>query len=69
MELQTGGNAATMSLELYSKEDTLIGKLDNDDALLGSYAVDNGMRLHVSQIIVCVFTVQGYYTNLDIFAC
>lgn len=48
MELQTGGNAATMSLELYDKEDTLIAKLDNDSASLGSYAVNNGMRLHVS---------------------
>lgn len=49
MELQTGGNAATMSLELYNKDDTLVSKLDNDSALLGSYHADNGMRLHVSK--------------------
>lgn len=51
MELQTGGNATTMSLELYDKEDVLVAKLDNDDALLGSYPVDNGMRLHVCYIM------------------
>ena len=36
-----------MVLELYSKEDTLLCKLDNDDALLGSYPIDDDCRVHV----------------------
>ena len=66
MELQTGGNAATMSLELYDKEDTLIAKLDNDSASLGSYAVSNGMRLHVSLfrfIFWHSFKIQQFKNN------
>lgn len=47
MELQTGGNAATMTLELYDKNDKLVSRLEDDNALLGSYPVDSGMRLHV----------------------
>lgn len=48
MELQTGGSAATMSLEIYDKEDTLVCQPDNPEAALGSYFVKSGMRLHVS---------------------
>ncbi|XP_033735460.1 tubulin-folding cofactor B-like [Pecten maximus] len=47
LELVTGSIATNMKLEVYSKEDKLICKLDNNDALLGSYPVDDGMRLHV----------------------
>ncbi|XP_069118545.1 tubulin-folding cofactor B-like [Argopecten irradians] len=47
LELVTGSIATNMKLEAYSKEDKLICKLDNDEALLGSYPVDDGMRLHV----------------------
>ena len=37
-----------MKLEVYSKENKLVCKIDNDDAMLGSFPVDDGMRLHVS---------------------
>ncbi|XP_067013539.2 tubulin-folding cofactor B isoform X2 [Anabrus simplex] len=47
LELLTGGNAATMSIVVYTKEDTLLCTLDNDSALLGSYPIEDGMRLHV----------------------
>jgi len=40
-----------MKLEIYDKHDKLVCRLDDDDALFGSYPVDNDMRLHVS--IVC----------------
>ena len=36
-----------MNLEVYNKEDKLICALDDDEALLGSYPVDNGFRIHV----------------------
>lgn len=37
-----------MTIKVFDKEDTLVCTLDNDNALLGSYHVDDGMRLHVS---------------------
>lgn len=46
LEIITGGNAGTMQLELYSG-DRLLQSLNNDDALLGSFPVEDGMRIHV----------------------
>lgn len=37
-----------MKLQLMDKEGKLVGALDNDEALLGSYPVDDGMKIHVS---------------------
>ena len=48
LELLTGATAANMKLELYNKENKLVCKMDNDSAMLGSFPVDDGMRLHVS---------------------
>lgn len=48
LELLTGSQACNMRLELYNKENKLLGKVEDDDALLGSFPVDNGCRLHVS---------------------
>ena len=48
LELLTGATAANMKLELYNKENKLLCKVDNDDAMLGSYPAEDGMRLHVS---------------------
>lgn len=45
--LLTGASASSMKLELYDKDNKLVCKFDNDDALLGSYPADDGMRLHV----------------------
>uniref|UniRef100_A0A8C3VVX0 Tubulin folding cofactor B n=1 Tax=Catagonus wagneri TaxID=51154 RepID=A0A8C3VVX0_9CETA len=39
-----------MELELYGPDDKFYGKLDQNDALLGSYPVDDGCRIHDSQI-------------------
>lgn len=36
-----------MELELYGPDDKFCCKLDQDDALLGSYPVDDGCRIHV----------------------
>ncbi|NXN94619.1 TBCB protein, partial [Rhinopomastus cyanomelas] len=47
LELVVGSPASCMDLELYDAEDRLLGRLDCDDALLGSYPVANGCRLHV----------------------
>ncbi|CAH1996906.1 unnamed protein product [Acanthoscelides obtectus] len=47
LELITGGNCNTMKLEAYTEENKFVCHLDNDKALLGSYPLENGMRLHV----------------------
>lgn len=46
LEIVTGGAAATMELVLYNGE-TVVGKLDDNQAKLGSYPIDDGMRVHV----------------------
>lgn len=47
MELITGGSCSTMQLEIYNKENKLVCRLSEDTAILGSYPIENGMRLHV----------------------
>ena len=47
LELVTGGNQATMTVEAYDKNDKLICKLDDGQRLLGSYPIDDGIRIHV----------------------
>lgn len=46
LEIVTGGSAGTMELVLYNG-DTMVCKIDNNDAKLGSYPIDDGMRVHV----------------------
>lgn len=47
MELVTGGSAATMKLKIYDKKNNFVCDIDNDESLLGSYPIDDGMRIHV----------------------
>jgi tubulin-folding cofactor B len=47
LELVTGASWTNMIIEVYNKEDVLVCRLDNEDALIGSYPIDDGMRLHV----------------------
>ncbi|XP_074875815.1 tubulin-folding cofactor B isoform X2 [Buteo buteo] len=47
LELVVGSPASCMDLELYGAEEQLLGRLDCDEALLGSYPVANGCRVHV----------------------
>lgn len=42
-----GSPASCMELELYGADDKFYSKLDQEDALLGSYPVDDGCRIHV----------------------
>ena len=48
LELVTGGSATTMRLSLFDKQDQFVCYMDSETALLGSFPVDEGMRLHVS---------------------
>lgn len=47
LEMIVGSVAANMKLELYDKENKLICKMDNNEAMLGSYPIEDGMRIHV----------------------
>ncbi|XP_004517622.1 tubulin-folding cofactor B [Ceratitis capitata] len=46
LEIITGGNAATMQLELYNG-DRLVTKLQDDAILVGALPIETGMRIHV----------------------
>uniref|UniRef100_A0A2K5RLR5 CAP-Gly domain-containing protein n=1 Tax=Cebus imitator TaxID=2715852 RepID=A0A2K5RLR5_CEBIM len=47
LELLVGSPASCMELELYRVDDKFYSKLDQEDALLGPYPVDDGCRIHV----------------------
>ncbi|XP_062916445.1 tubulin-folding cofactor B [Mobula hypostoma] len=47
LELIVGSPASSMELELFNADDKFIGLMDKDDALLGSYPVDDRCRIHV----------------------
>lgn len=36
-----------MKLKVYDKKNNFVCDIDNDEALLGSYPIDDGMRIHV----------------------
>ena len=59
----TGGSAASMKVVVYERDsEKLVCNLDNDSALLGSYPIDDGMRLHVSKlqsIMLCLSVCLG----------
>ena len=40
-----------MKLEVYDKNNKIVCKPDQGDRLLGSYPIDDGMRLHVKELI------------------
>ena len=47
LELVTGAFCSSMIVEVYGTDDKFVCRLDNDDALVGSYPIDDGARLHV----------------------
>ncbi len=50
-----------MTLEVYDKDDKLVCTLSDDNALLGSYQVDDGMRINVS---TCAIIPVKYISGL-----
>lgn len=42
-----GASSSCMDLELFSVSDTFLQKMDDNEALLGSYPVDDDCRIHV----------------------
>jgi len=47
LEMISGGSALTMKITVFNKDDKMICKLEDNNALLGSYPVDDGCRLHI----------------------
>lgn len=52
MEMLVGISASSMDLELFSVGDKFLQKMDDNDALLGSYHVDDDCRIHVCSCLV-----------------
>lgn len=50
LELVTGANAGSMVLEVYNREKEFVCSLTNDNSLLGSFPIDDGMRIHVPHL-------------------
>lgn len=47
LELVTGGSSNSMTIKVYNRDDQLVCSLDDNNALIGSYPIDDGLRLHV----------------------
>nr|CAD7427103.1 unnamed protein product [Timema monikensis] len=64
LELVTGGAASTMQIEVYDKDNKLVCKLTDDMALLGSYPIDDGMRMHHKLSLgLCVKNDSEHWTT------
>ncbi|XP_013141672.1 PREDICTED: tubulin-folding cofactor B [Papilio polytes] len=61
LELVTGGSAPTMKLKVFDKKNNFVCDIDNDNALLGSYPIDDGARIHV----IDNFTLIKDFTTSD----
>ncbi|XP_033487893.1 tubulin-folding cofactor B [Epinephelus fuscoguttatus] len=48
LEMVVGASSSSMDLELFSVSDKFLQKMDDNDALLGSYPVDDNCRIHVT---------------------
>lgn len=47
MEMIVGAPSSCMELDLYGVSDSFLLKMDDNNALLGSYPVDDECRIHV----------------------
>lgn len=50
LELITGASAHSVKLSLFTAENKLVCTLDNDESLLGSYPVDDGMIIYAEDL-------------------
>ena len=49
--MMTGASTATMKLIVFDDGNNMICQLDDNNALLGSYPVNSGMRIHVYNVL------------------
>jgi len=47
LEMIVGMAAVSMTVQVFDEQDKLLMTLDEDDRLIGSYQIDDGMRIHV----------------------
>ncbi|KAG5344295.1 TBCB protein, partial [Acromyrmex heyeri] len=66
LELLTGGNPVTMTIEVYDKNDKLICRLEEEQRLLGSYPIDDGMRIHVIDNFSCTTEDLNHVKKFEI---
>ncbi|XP_011163720.1 tubulin-folding cofactor B [Solenopsis invicta] len=66
LELLTGGNPTTMIVEVYNKNDKLVCKLEEGQRLLGSYPIDDGMRIHVIDNFSCTTEDLNHVKKFEI---
>jgi len=48
LELVTGASPASMVLDIYDDNDKLVGAITQDEALLGSFPIEENYRIHVT---------------------
>lgn len=60
LELITGISSMSMDLEVYSEDNKLVCKLNDASALLGSYLIDDDMRLHVCLYSMSIITGRSF---------
>ncbi len=51
LELVTGATASMMQLQLFDEDGKIVCEMDNDCAVLDSYPVKDGYRIHVSSLV------------------
>ncbi|KAK0179928.1 hypothetical protein PV327_005625 [Microctonus hyperodae] len=68
LELLTGGNRATMKLEVYDKHNKLVCCPNEATRLLGSYPIDDGMRIHVKDNFISPFNDLSSVEKLEMSA-
>jgi tubulin-folding cofactor B len=61
LELICGATAGAMVITVYDKDGKQVCGLEGDDAIFGSFPVDDGMRLHVEDSS----KVRGEFENVD----
>ena len=49
LEMITGAESGHQDLRLYDERNTEVARMDNNDAMLGAYPVENGYRIHVRE--------------------
>jgi len=60
LELITGASGGNMHITVFDKEDKQICSLQDDRAMLGSFPIDNGFKLHVED----ASRTQGEFENV-----
>merc|ERR1719219_2905377 len=61
LELICGASAGAMTVTVFDKDDRQVCSLEDDNAIFGSYHVDDGMRLHVEDSS----KTRGEFENVD----